>query len=189
MDECTHGIETARRPLCGGNGKTSVQKYRVIEKMDCGRVGWIQDNAVAGLQDGESLVIMSIPMAFEVALVTTSWLPHMETSMVAPRASMVAPMASMVAPMASMVAPMASMVAPMASMASMITDGPDGGFDGYAGLDGRDAGVVEANDGRVPKWSIGGLNGNADGYDEGFDGLESKQGRNNCKRRSRRPQK
>ena len=25
--------------LCGGNGKTSVQKYRVIEQMDCGRVG------------------------------------------------------------------------------------------------------------------------------------------------------
>ena len=158
--------------------------------MDCGRVGWIQDDAVAGLQDGESLVIMSIPMAFEVALVTTSWLPHTETSMVAPMASMVAPMASMVAPMASMVASMASMVAPMASMASMINpDGSDGGFDGYAGLDGGDAGVVEADDGRVPKWSIGGLNGNADGYDEGFNGLESKQRRDNCKWRSRGPQK
>ena len=108
--------------LCDGNGKTSVPKYRVMEQLDCGRVGWIQDAAMAGLQDEESLVIRSIPMAFEVALVTTSWLPHMETSMVAPMASMVAPMASMVAPMASMasmITPMALMVASMATLASM----------------------------------------------------------------------
>ena len=33
--------------LCGGNGKTSVQKLGVIEQMDCGRAGWIQDDAEA----------------------------------------------------------------------------------------------------------------------------------------------
>ena len=75
--------------LCGGNGKTSVQKLWVIEQMDCGRAGWNQDDAEAGMQAG---------------------LAHMEASMVASMASMVASMASMVAPMASM----ASVVAPMA---------------------------------------------------------------------------
>ena len=78
---------------------------------------------VAGMQAGKSLVNMLTPMAFEVALMTASWLAHVEASMVAPMASMVAPMASMVASMASMasmVASMAPMVASMASLASMV---------------------------------------------------------------------
>ena len=87
--------------LCGGNGKTSVLKQWVIEQMGCGRVGWIKDDAVAGMQAGESLVNMLTPMAFEVALMTALWLAYMEASMVAPMASMVAPMASMVASMVS----------------------------------------------------------------------------------------
>ena len=96
--------------LCGGNGKTSVLKQWVIEQMDCGRVGWIQDGAVAGMQAGESLVNMLTPMAFEVALMTTLWLAYMEASMVAPMVSMVAPMASMVAPTVASMAPLASMM-------------------------------------------------------------------------------
>ena len=109
--------------LCDGNGKTSVQKLWVIEQMDCGRAGWIQDDAEAGMQAGESLVDMMAPMTFKVALMAASWLAHIEASMVAPMASLVALMASVVSPMASMasmVAPMALVVALMASLASMV---------------------------------------------------------------------
>ena len=74
--------------LCGGNGMTSVQKLWVIEQMDCGRAGWIQDDAEAGMQAGESLVDMMAPMTFKVALMAASWLARMETSM-ASLASMV----------------------------------------------------------------------------------------------------
>ena len=105
MDEHTHTeLELPTVPvfwlntvLIGGNGKTSVQKLWVIEQMDCGRAGWIQDDAEAGMQAGES----SAPMTFKVALMAASWL---------------APMASMVAPMASM----APVVASRASLASMV---------------------------------------------------------------------
>ena len=74
--------------LCDGNGKTSVQKLWVIEQMDCGRAGWIQDDAEAGMQAGESLVDMMAPMTSKVALMAASWLAHVEASMVAPMASM-----------------------------------------------------------------------------------------------------
>ena len=50
-----------------------------------------------------------------------------------------------------------------------IFGGFDGGFDGFDG--------------------IGGFDGYDDGYDDGFDGFESKQRRDNCKRRSRGPQR
>ena len=86
-----------------------MQLQWVIERMVCGRVGWIQDDAEVGKQAGKSLVNMLTPLTFERALMVPSWM-----------ASMVAPMASMVASMASMVASMASMVAPMATMASMV---------------------------------------------------------------------
>ena len=46
-----------------------------------------------------------------------------------------------------------------------IIGGFDGGFDGFDGI------------------------GGFDGYDGGFDGFESKQRRDNCKRRSRGPQR
>ena len=72
--------------LCGENGKTSVQMQWVIERMVCGRVGWIQNNAKIGKQAGKLLVNMLTPMTFERALMVPSWM-----------ASMVAPMASMVA--------------------------------------------------------------------------------------------
>ena len=88
--------------LGDGNGQTSVQKMWVIEQMDCGRAGLIQDDAEAGMQAGESLVDLMAPMTFKVTLMAASWLALMEASMVAPMASM------------------ASMVASMASLASMV---------------------------------------------------------------------
>ena len=106
--------------------KDKCTEAGVIEQMDCGRAGWIQDDAEAGMQGGESLVDLMAPMTLKVALMAASWLAPMEASMVAPMASMVAPMApmaSVVAPMASMasmVAPTAPVVASMASLASMV---------------------------------------------------------------------
>ena len=60
--------------LCGGNGKKSVQMQWVIERMACGRVGWIQNNAEIGKQAGKLLVNMLTPMTFERALLVPSWM-------------------------------------------------------------------------------------------------------------------
>ena len=92
--------------LCDDNGKAIVQKLWVIEQMNCGRAGLVQDDIRASMKARESLVDLMAPMTSTVA------------SMVA---SLVAPMeASLVAPMASMVAPITPLVASMASMASMV---------------------------------------------------------------------
>ena len=99
--------------LCEDVDKTIVQKLWVIEQMDCGRAGLVQDDAEARLKAGESLVDLMAPMTFTVALMAASWVAPME-------ASMVASMASMVASMASVMAPMAPVVASMASLASMV---------------------------------------------------------------------
>ena len=124
MDEHTHTeLEFPTVPvfwfntaLCDDNGKTIVQKLWVIEQMDCGRAGLVQDDAEARTKAGESLVDLMAPMTSTVASMVASWVAPMEASMVAPMASMVVSMASM-ASMVSMVAPM---VASMASMASMV---------------------------------------------------------------------
>ena len=117
--------------LCGGNGKTSVQKQWVIEHMDCGRVGWIQDDAVVGMQAGESLVNMLTPMVFKVSI---------DDSFVADSCGGFDGGSDGV------------------DGGSDGIDGfdggfhsSDGGFDGFVGLDGGDAGLVEADDSRVQK--------------------------------------
>ena len=98
--------------LCDGKVKTIVQKLWVIEQMDCGRAGLVQDDAEARMKAGESLVDLTALMTSTVASMVASWVDPMEASLVAPMASMVASMASM----ASMVDPMAPVVASMASM-------------------------------------------------------------------------
>ena len=123
LELCTVPVFWLNTVLCDGNGKTSVQKLWVIEQMDCGRAGLVQDDAEARMQAGESLVDLMVPMTLTVASMVASWVAPMEASMVAPVASMVASMASMVAPMASMasmVAPMVPVVASMAPLASMV---------------------------------------------------------------------
>ena len=89
--------------LCDDNGKTIVQKLWVIEQMDCGRTGLVQDDAEARMKAGESLVDLMAPMTSTVTSMVASWVAPMEASMVASMASMVAPMAPVVASMASMV--------------------------------------------------------------------------------------
>ena len=81
--------------LCEDNGKTIVQKLWVVEQMDCGRAGLVQDDIRARMKEDESLVDLMAPMTSTVV-------------------SMVASMG------ASMVAPMAPLVASMASVASMV---------------------------------------------------------------------
>ena len=98
--------------LCDGNVKTIVQKLWVIEQMDCGRAGLVQDDAEARMKACESLVDLTALMTSTVAPMVASWVDPMEASLVAPVDSM--------ASMASMVAPMALVVASMASMASMV---------------------------------------------------------------------
>ena len=61
--------------------RQGVQKLWVIEQMDCGRAGLIQDDAEAGMQAGESLVDLMASMTFKVALMAASWLAPMEASM------------------------------------------------------------------------------------------------------------
>ena len=154
--------------LCGGNGKTSVQKYRVIGQMDCGRAGWIQGDAVDGLQDGESLVFMSIPMAFEVALVTTSRLPHVDGDFDGGSDGVDGGFDGGFDGFDG---------GPVG--VDGFDDNPvgfDGGFDSYDGYDGPDG--FDGYDG----------SGDFDGCDGGLGGFKPKQRRDNCKWRSRGPQ-
>ena len=112
MDEHTHTHTELELPtvpvfwfntvLCDDNGKTCVQKLWVIEQMDCGRAGLVQDDAEARMNAGESLVDLMAPMTSTVASMVASWVAPMEASMVAPVASMVASWASLVASMASL---------------------------------------------------------------------------------------
>ena len=81
--------------LCEDVDKTIVQKLWVIEQMDCGRDGLVQDDAEARLKAGESLEDLMAPMTSTVVSMAASWAAPMEASMVAPMASM-ASMASMV---------------------------------------------------------------------------------------------
>ena len=59
--------------LCDGNVKTIVQKLWVIEQMDCGRAGLVQDDAEARMKAGESLVDLTALMTSTVASMVASW--------------------------------------------------------------------------------------------------------------------
>ena len=72
----------------------------MIEQMDCGRAGLVQDDIRARMKEGEPLVDVMAPMTSTMASMVDSLVVPMEVSMVAPMVLMVA---SMVAPMASMV--------------------------------------------------------------------------------------
>ena len=99
--------------LCEDIGKTIVQKLWMLEQMDCGRAGLVQEDIRTRMKAGESLVDLMAPM--------TSTMASMVDSLVVPLdVSLVALMASMVASKASVVASMASVVASMASMASLV---------------------------------------------------------------------
>ena len=81
--------------LCDDNGKTIVQKLWVIEQMDCGRAGLVQDDIRARVKAGESLVDLMAPMTSTMASMVDSLVAPLEVSVVAPMASVVASMASM----------------------------------------------------------------------------------------------
>ena len=53
--------------LCDDNGKTIVQKLWVIEQMDCGRAGLVQDDIRVRMKEDESLVDLMAPMTSTMA--------------------------------------------------------------------------------------------------------------------------
>ena len=90
--------------LCEDFDKTLVQKLWMLEQMDCGRAGLVQDDIRARMKEDESLVDLMAPMTSTMASTVDSLVAPLDVSLVALVASMVAWMAPLVASMASMVA-------------------------------------------------------------------------------------
>ena len=160
--------------LCDDNGKTVVQKLWVIEQMDCGRAGLVQDDIRARMKEDESLVDLTAPMASTMASMVDSLVAPLDVSLVA----LVASMASM-ASVASMVEAL-DWLKRMTAESKSDDERVNGLFDGLAQAVtwARMKRATDDTDSRDCD-DDGGFD---DGYDGGAEGFESKQRRDICKR-------
>ena len=85
--------------LCEDVETTIVQKLWMLEQMDCGRAGLVQDDIRARMKAGESLVDLMASMTSTMTSMVNSLVAPVDASWVASKASLVASMAPLVASM------------------------------------------------------------------------------------------
>ena len=80
--------ETERQRKRENIGKTIVQKLWMLEQMDCGQAGLVQEDIRTRMKAGESLVDLMTPMTSTMASMVDSLVAPLDVSLVASMASM-----------------------------------------------------------------------------------------------------